>query len=79
MQIFNELTLLTTPMAFTVLMGIVGLLIGSFLNVVIYRLPILMQRQWRGECIEYLNLPQDEEAGELFNLALPSSHCIHCQ
>jgi len=78
MQIFNELTLLTTPMAFTVLMGIVGLLIGSFLNVVIYRLPLMMQRQWRYDCLEYLKLEPDAPT-ETFNLALPTSRCSHCQ
>jgi leader peptidase (prepilin peptidase)/N-methyltransferase len=76
---FSDWAFFTSPYSFTLLAGVVGLLIGSFLNVVIYRLPILMQRQWRVECIEFLKLPQDEESGEIFNLALPASHCIHCQ
>ncbi|MEI7838884.1 MAG: A24 family peptidase [Methylococcaceae bacterium] len=59
-------------------MGIVGLLIGSFLNVVIYRLPLMMQRQWRYDCLEYLKLEPDA-ATETFNLALPASRCPHCQ
>ena len=63
---FSDWAFFTSPYSFTVLAGVVGLLIGSFLNVVIYRLPILMQRQWREECIEFLKLPQDEEAGEIF-------------
>ena len=78
MQIFSDLTLLTTPIAFTVLMGIVGLLVGSFLNVVIYRLPLMMQRQWRSDCLEYLKLEPDAPT-ETFNLALPRSSCPHCQ
>ena len=78
MEMFNDLTLLTTPVAFTVLMGIVGLLVGSFLNVVIYRLPLMMQRQWRSDCLEYLKLENDVPT-DTFNLALPPSHCPHCQ
>lgn len=76
---FSEWAFFTTPSVFTLLAGVVGLLIGSFLNVVIYRLPILMQRQWREECIHYLKLPHDEQTDGKFNLAFPASHCIHCQ
>jgi leader peptidase (prepilin peptidase)/N-methyltransferase len=63
---------------FIVLVGIIGLLVGSFLNVVIYRLPIMLQRSWRKECIAYLQMDAEEE-GELFNLSLPLSRCPHCQ
>ncbi len=76
---FSEWAFFSTPYSFTLLVGTVGLLVGSFLNVVIYRLPIIMQRQWREECIDYLKFPQDEKTGVTFNLAFPSSHCIHCQ
>jgi leader peptidase (prepilin peptidase)/N-methyltransferase len=69
---------LATPYLFTVLIGIIGLLVGSFLNVVIYRLPIMLQRSWRKECIEYLQIDVEEE-GETFNLSLPLSRCPHCQ
>jgi leader peptidase (prepilin peptidase)/N-methyltransferase len=69
---------LTTPIGFTVLIGVIGLLVGSFLNVVIYRLPIMMKRQWRNDCLEYLELENDSSA-ETFNLALPVSRCPHCQ
>jgi leader peptidase (prepilin peptidase)/N-methyltransferase len=75
---FNEFYFLTTPLAFTVLMGVVGLLVGSFLNVVIYRLPIMMKRQWRNDCLEYLELENDAPIA-VFNLALPASGCPHCQ
>ncbi len=78
MQSFNDFTLLTTPIIFTILMGIVGLLVGSFLNVVIYRLPIMMQRQWRSDCLDYLQL-ENPTPPEIFNLALPASSCPHCQ
>ncbi|WP_305371537.1 prepilin peptidase [Photobacterium leiognathi] len=57
---------------------IFGLLVGSFLNVVIYRLPIMMERQWRKECQEYfpeINAKQDDS---VFNLSVPRSRCPHC-
>jgi leader peptidase (prepilin peptidase)/N-methyltransferase len=76
--IFQDLTLFTQPVPFTILMGVVGLLVGSFLNVVIYRLPIMMQRQWRSDCLEYLKLENSEQV-ETFNLALPKSTCPHCK
>ena len=56
---------------------VLGLLIGSFLNVVIYRLPKLMQRDWREQAREILELPA-EPRGETFNLVLPNSKCPHC-
>jgi len=55
---------------------IFGLLIGSFLNVVIYRLPKMMERQWAAECAEFAGAP--EPAGEPFNLMVPRSRCPHC-
>jgi leader peptidase (prepilin peptidase) / N-methyltransferase len=60
------------------LIGFLGLLIGSFLNVVIHRLPKMMERQWAQECAE-LN-PQNSAAPELpaFNLLTPRSRCPHC-
>lgn len=56
---------------------VLGLLIGSFLNVVIYRLPKMMQRDWREQAREILELPT-EPRGETFNLVLPNSKCPHC-
>lgn len=61
--------------------AIVGLLVGSFLNVVIYRLPIMIQRGWRQDCLEYLQLDPDtgdSNKDEPFNLVLPLSRCPHC-
>lgn len=57
---------------------ILGLMVGSFLNVLIYRLPVMMQRNWRKECREYLELPAIDE-GEAFNLVFPGSRCPHCK
>ncbi len=58
------------------LAGVLGLMIGSFLNVVIYRLPKIMERQWAAECAELAGkeLPQTET----FNLVLPRSRCQKC-
>ncbi|WAK04136.1 prepilin peptidase [Methylobacter sp. YRD-M1] len=71
--------LLNSPYILSALAGIIGLMVGSFLNVVIYRLPIMMQRNWKKECMEYLELSQEETPEtEPFNLAFPLSHCPKC-
>ncbi len=71
--------LLNIPALFSTLAGVTGLLVGSFLNVVIYRLPIMMQRGWRKECTEYLQLnPETAQEEEPFNLILPLSRCPGC-
>ncbi len=59
------------------LIGILGLLIGSFLNVVIYRLPKMMERQWAAECAEMAGSPLPEASA--FNLMQPRSRCPHCE
>lgn len=64
-------------LAFVLSAALLGLLIGSFLNVVIYRLPIMMQREWRAQALEYLECPP-EQISERFNLLLPGSRCPHC-
>lgn len=51
--------------------------VGSFLNVVAYRYPIMLKRRWRADCLEYLELPPEPQ-GERFNLAFPKSHCPSC-
>ncbi len=56
---------------------VVGAVVGSFLNVVIYRLPIMMQREWRHDCLEFLEQPADP-APEKFNLSTPRSRCGNC-
>ena len=61
-------------LAFVLSAAVLGLLVGSFLNVVIYRLPIMMQRDWRMQALEYLESPA-EPVGERFNLLLPNSRC----
>ena len=64
------------PPAFIALSVLLGLLVGSFLNVVIYRLPKIMEREWRAQCAE-LNT-QPEEKSPRYNLVVPRSSCPHC-
>lgn len=72
-------TLLNTAALFSMLVGVIGLLVGSFLNVVIYRLPLMMQRGWRKECTEYLQLnPEISPVEERFDLVFPLSRCPEC-
>jgi len=54
-----------------------GLIVGSFLNVVIYRLPVMMESQWRRDCCELLELTP-ERAEPPLTLATPNSHCPAC-
>ena len=54
-----------------------GLVVGSFLNVVIGRFPVMMQRQWQKECAEVTGVTP--EAQPKFNLATPGSHCPKCK
>jgi len=68
--------LASNTLAFVFCVFVLGLLVGSFLNVVIHRLPIMMQRDWRAQAREFLELPGEPAA--TFNLVLPHSHCPHC-
>ncbi len=70
---------LSLPLLLTFLVGIIGLLVGSFLNVVIYRLPIMMETEWRRECQEFLEIEIEKTEGEELNLMLPLSRCPHCK
>ena len=68
--------LLADPVGFAILAGVVGLMVGSFLNVVIHRLPIMMERDWAGQCAELRG-----EAAPVFerlSLAVPRSRCPQC-
>lgn len=59
-------------------LGLLGLLVGSFLNVVIHRLPIMMERRWQAECASLRDEPTEEAAAPAFNLMVPRSRCPHC-
>lgn len=65
------------PSLYLPVFGIVGLMIGSFLNVVVYRLPKMLQAEWRAAALEYLEMA--EEKPERFNLAVPCSACPACK
>ncbi len=55
-----------------------GLIIGSFLNVVIYRLPKIMEREWRQECAESFPEYNIEAPKGTYNLSVPRSTCPKC-
>lgn len=65
--------------------GLVSLCVGSFLNVVIYRLPLMMQREWQSECRLLLegdlntNQAKSKNTSEPFNLVKPNSTCPKCK
>ena len=67
---------LADPGVFPAASGLVGLLVGSFLNVVIHRLPRMMEREWQCQCAEL----RGEEAppGEAISLVRPRSRCPAC-
>lgn len=57
---------------------VLSLAIGSFLNVVIYRLPLMLQRSWKTQCNELFELDDSEAEQETFNLIVPRSRCPGC-
>lgn len=81
------------PWLASLVLGFLGLMIGSFLNVVVWRLPKVMERTWRDECAalaaqeSVCGMSADDTAtpapppasGSSFNLWQPPSHCPHCQ
>lgn len=68
--------LLADPAAFAFVAGLLGLIVGSFLNVVIHRLPIMMERDWAAQCAELRG--EAAEAGAPLSLARPRSRCPKC-
>lgn len=74
---FTEL-LTTFPALFIVMVAIFSLVIGSFLNVVIYRLPKMMENDWQQEYQAYFNADTTATAPAKFNLAVPRSACPAC-
>jgi leader peptidase (prepilin peptidase)/N-methyltransferase len=57
--------------------GLVGLQIGSFINLLVWRLPQMMQHQWQRE-FDLVNQQAQAKVPAVFNLATPASHCTHC-
>lgn len=70
----NLLPLLLSPWG----LGVLGLCVGSFLNVVIHRLPLMLERQWRAEGAEALNVPLPEQDSPPLTLSKPDSRCPQC-
>jgi leader peptidase (prepilin peptidase)/N-methyltransferase len=68
----------THPLVLAIFTVLLGAVIGSFLNVVIYRYPIMLKREWRAECRTLLNQSSPEHT-PTFNLFFPQSHCTHCK
>ena len=72
----------SNPVALSISLVVLGLLIGSFLNVVILRLPVMMFRGWKEECQdmeeELPDHPAIKDLSKPFNLVSPASHCPSC-
>lgn len=68
----------SSPVLFYICTFVVALLVGSFLNVVIYRLPLMMQREWRAQCEEIAATPGDDLPDGRFDLVAPRSSCPNC-
>jgi leader peptidase (prepilin peptidase)/N-methyltransferase len=77
--------LASSPALFIGVCLVLGLVVGSFLNVVIHRLPIMMEREWREQCAELeepdpaATLPAGQPVKERFNLVAPRSACPACK
>lgn len=68
--------MLEPELAYAAVGGVLGLLVGSFLNVVIFRLPKILERQWATECAEMAGKELAREPS--FNLVVPRSRCPKC-
>lgn len=66
------------PDAFIACVLILGLLAGSFLNMLVWRLPKMLEQDWQAQARELLNLPAPDKS-PVYNLLLPHSHCPHCK
>lgn len=71
--------LASTPLAFILLAGLLGLIIGSFLNVVILRVPRMLEIEWQQQAREILEPDREHEPPATYNLILPHSHCPKCK
>jgi leader peptidase (prepilin peptidase)/N-methyltransferase len=64
---------------FLTLTGIIGLIVGSFLNVIIYRLPIMLEYARRRDCLEFFEtIPKFKDEIQPCNLLFPRSYCVLC-
>ena len=69
----------TEPVFFVITMALLGMCVGSFLNVVIYRLPKMMQQDWQKQCCELLDIKNENGEEQQVNLIFPGSSCPACQ
>ncbi|MCV4271851.1 A24 family peptidase [Pseudomonas capsici] len=76
MPLFDFLA--SSVLAFVISTFVLGLLVGSFLNVVVYRLPKMMEQDWKIQAREVLGLPAEPKP-DTFNLILPHSSCPQCK
>jgi len=72
-----------SPATLYLVAAVLGLVVGSFLNVVIHRLPLMLETQWRQQCQEFLGTEDeasdtDQPAAQRFDLVQPRSRCPHC-
>ena len=67
------------PWLFPTLATLFGLIVGSFLNVVIHRLPKMMEREWRQECADSFPEYQITPPSGVYNLSVPRSTCPKCE
>jgi leader peptidase (prepilin peptidase)/N-methyltransferase len=70
------ISLFADPAVFAIAAGLLGLMVGSFLNVVIHRLPIMMERDWAAQCAEFKG--ETPPTGDPLSLARPRSRCPKC-
>jgi len=70
--------LIESPLTFILTAFLFALLIGSFLNVVICRLPLMMERSWREQCAEFAESPASQLPEGRFDLLVPRSRCPTC-
>ncbi|MBQ4665077.1 MULTISPECIES: prepilin peptidase [Aeromonas] len=66
------------PWLYFSLVFLFSLMIGSFLNVVIHRLPIMLEREWQAEYLGYFNPETQPQQEDRYNLMVPRSACPHC-
>lgn len=71
-------SLLSNTPVFAFVAAAFGLIVGSFLNVVIHRIPVILMRRWHGECRALLEDVPVESPAESYNLLTPGSRCPHC-
>ncbi|MGE8572322.1 MAG: prepilin peptidase [Acinetobacter amyesii] len=71
--------LINTPIALYIAVGIFSLCIGSFLNVVIYRTPKMMEQEWRTDCQLFLHPDQPIIDETKITLSTPASTCPKCK